>query len=125
MKKLKSNRRNFIKESGLLLTLIFFNSLIKFKNLGAQSRLKPKIVIVGYGVGGATTLTYLLRFFQNFDITIIEESERTQTGPMSNLVISDVIPYEYITHNFNPNKLKNVNFINDYVSMVYPKKKNS
>ena len=42
---------------------------------------------------------------------------------MSNLVISDVIPYEYITHNFNPNKLKNVNFINDYVSMVYPKKK--
>ncbi len=123
MKKLKSNRRNFIKESGLLLTLIFFNSLIKFKDLGAQSRLKPKIVIVGYGVGGATTLTYLLRFFQNFDITIIEESERTQTGPMSNLVISDVIPYEYITHNFNPNKLKNVNFINDYVSRVYPKKK--
>ena len=64
MKKLKSNRRNFIKESGLLLTLIFFNSLIKFKDLGAQSRLKQKIVIVGYGVGGATTLTYLLRFFQ-------------------------------------------------------------
>ena len=120
MVKINNKRRMFLKNSSLILSSIIFSSLIKLKNLNAKNNRKPKIVIVGYGVGGATCLNYLLEFSKNFDISVVEKSEKIQTCPMSNLVIADILPYSYISHDFNYKRFKNIKFINSSVKKIDP-----
>ena len=98
MKKLNNYRRSFLKSSGYLLSTLLFSSLFKINTSVAKTKLKPKIIIVGFGIGGATCLSYLLKFSKKFDIIVIEKNEKIQTCPMSNLVIADIIPYRYISH---------------------------
>ena len=111
MKKLNNYRRNFLKSSSYFISSLLFSSLFKINISYAKSKLKPRIVIVGFGIGGATCISYLLKFSKSFDIVVIEKNEKMQTCPMSNLVIADIIPYSYISHDFNYMRLKNIKFL--------------
>ena len=124
MKKLNNYRRSFLKSSGYLLSTLLFSSLFKINTSVAKTKLKPKIIIVGFGIGGATCLSYLLKFSKNFDIIVIEKNEKIQTCPMSNLVIADIIPYRYINHDYDLKKIKNIKFLKSSVKKINTFKKN-
>jgi sulfide dehydrogenase [flavocytochrome c] flavoprotein subunit len=124
MKKLNNYRRSFLKSSGYLLSTLLFSSLFKINSSVAKTKLKPKIIIVGFGIGGATCLSYLLKFSKNFNIIVIEKNEKIQTCPMSNLVIADIIPYSYISHDYDLKKLKNIKFLKSSVKKINTFKKN-
>ena len=80
---MKSKRR-FLKNIGLGLSgLIFFNFL-SFKK--ARSNYKPKVVIVGGGIGGASCLRYLSDYTDHINLSIVEKNKKIQTCPFSNLV---------------------------------------
>ena len=123
MKKLNNYRRNFLKNSSYFISSLLFSSIFKINTSYSKSKLKPRIIIVGFGIGGATCISYLLKFSKNFDIIIIEKNERIQTCPMSNLVIADIIPYSYISHDFDYMRLKNIKFLNSSVKTIYTSKK--
>ena len=118
----KNSRRKFLKKSSNFLSYFLLVNLLNVKR-GFSYKKKPKIVIVGYGIGGATCLQYLLNFSNILDISIIEKSQQSQTCPMSNLVISNIVDYEYITHKFNYKKFKNINFLNEAVTDINIEKK--
>ncbi len=118
----KNSRRKFLKKSSNFLSYFLLVNLLNFKRAFSYKK-KPKIVIVGYGIGGATCLQYLLNFSNILDISIIEKSQQSQTCPMSNLVISNIVDYEYITHKFNYKKFKNINFLNEAVTNINIEKK--
>ena len=42
---------------------------------------------------------------------------------MSNLVIADIIPYSYISHDLSFMRLKNIKFLNDSVKKIHTSKK--
>lgn len=123
MKKFSNYRRSFLKSSSYFLSSLLFGTLFKIRDSTANTKLKPRIIIVGFGIGGATCLSYLLKFSKNFDIVVIEKNEKIQTCPMSNLVITDIIPYSYISHDFNHKRLKNIKFLNSSVKKIYTHKK--
>jgi sulfide dehydrogenase [flavocytochrome c] flavoprotein subunit len=124
MKKFNNYRRNFLKSSGYLLSTLLFSNLFKINDSVAKTKLKPRIIILGFGIGGATCLSYLLKFSKNFDIIVIEKNEKMQTCPMSNLVIADIIPYSYISHDYDLKKLKNIKFLKSSVKKINTFKKN-
>ena len=123
MKKLNKQRRNFLKSSSYFISSLLFSLLFKVSNSLAKTKLKPRIIIVGFGIGGATCVSFLLKFSKNFDIVVIEKNDNVQTCPMSNLVIADILPYSYISHDFNFKRLKNINFINSSVKKIHTSKK--
>ena len=67
MKKLNNYRRNFLKSSSYFISSLLFSSLFKIKTSYAKSRLKPRIVVVGFGIGGGTCINYLLKFSKSFE----------------------------------------------------------
>ena len=65
MKKLNKQRRNFLKSSSYFISSLLFSLLFKVSNSLAKTKLKPRIIIVGFGIGGATCVSFLLKFSKN------------------------------------------------------------
>jgi len=116
MVKNKSGRRKFISKMIWNLTFLFLANTFLSKRL--NSKTKPKIVIVGLGIGGATCLQYLNKISNFVEIIIVEKQNEYQTGPLSNLVIGDILDREEICFKINKQKYKNVKFIYENVRRV-------
>ena len=56
MKKLNKQRRNFLKSSSYFISSLLFSLLFKVSNSLAKTKLNLRIIIVGFGIGGATVL---------------------------------------------------------------------
>ena len=115
------SRRRFIKK--ILFGLTYFNLLNLFliKRLNAKS--KPKVVILGTGIGGASCLQYLNKMSDLIDITVIDKNNKIRTGPLSNLVIGDILKEDEITFSLNKSRYKNVIFVNKEVKYIDSDKK--
>ena len=120
---INSTKRKFLKKIGLYSSFLALNNFFIFKNLKSKNKVKPKVVIIGYGIGGATCLEYLMNYTDLMDIIIIEKNKKTQTCPMSNLVLSEIMTYKSIVHEFNHKRLKDIKFINSSVEGINPHKK--
>ncbi len=116
MTKNKFSRRKFI--SHILGNLAFLFLANTFLSKRLNSKTKPKIVIVGLGIGGATCLQYLNKISNFVNIIVIEKQKEYQTGPLSNLVIGDIKKREDICFRINKKKYKNVKFIYDNVRRI-------
>ena len=81
----KLSRRKFLSNISGNLVFFFLANTLLLKRLNAKTR--PKIVIVGLGIGGATCLQYLNKISNLVDIIVVEKHNEYQTGPFSNLVI--------------------------------------
>ncbi len=68
------SKRQFLKNLGLGLSGLFFFNFLSFKK--ARSNYKPKVVIVGGGVGGASCLRYLSDYTDYIDLSIIEKKKK-------------------------------------------------
>ena len=89
MVKNKFSRRKFLSNIAGNLVFIFLANTFLLKRLNAKKR--PKIVIVGLGIGGATCLQYLNKISNLVDIIVVEKQSEYQTGPLSNLVIGNIL----------------------------------
>ncbi len=121
MIKFKKNRREFFSQIGTGLTLYFLSNFFFFKR--SFSKIKPKIVIIGMGIGGSTSLKYLNYISDLIDITVIDKNKKIRTGPLSNLVIGDILSQEEITFKMEKNKYPNVNFLYESVEFIDVEKK--
>ena len=116
MVKNKSGRRKFISRMIWNLAFLFLANTFLLKRL--NSKTKPRIVIVGLGIGGATCLQYLNKISNFVEIIIVEKQNEYQTGPLSNLVIGDILDRKDICFKINKKKYKNVKFIYENVSAI-------
>lgn len=121
MKKINISRRKlfslFFSTIGItVLSKIFFQ-----KRLNARNR--PKVLILGMGVGGATCLNYMYKLNELIEIIVIEKSRLIRTGAFSNLVIGNILDETDITFGMNHNKYKNVKFIYEVVKYINYEKK--
>tara|TARA_B100000886_G_scaffold320515_1_gene262032 strand:+ start:986 stop:2269 length:1284 start_codon:yes stop_codon:yes gene_type:complete len=83
---MKKNRREFIKQVTRTLQSLLFFKVLNFKKV--HSKAKPKVVVVGGGIGGASCLKYLREFSEYVNLSVIEKKKEIQTCPYSNLVIA-------------------------------------
>ena len=116
MVKNKFGRRKFISNFIGNLAFLFLANTFLLRRLNSKTR--PKIVIVGLGIGGATCLQYLNKISNFVDIIVIEKQNEYQTGPLSNLVIGNILERKDICFKINQKKYKNVKFIFEKVSRV-------
>ena len=104
MVKNKSGRRKFISRMIWNLAFLFLANTFLSKRL--NSKTKPRIVIVGLGIGGATCLQYLNKISNFIEIIIVEKQNEYQTGPLSNLVIGDILDRKDICFKINKKNIK-------------------
>ncbi len=110
------SKRDFIKKMGLSLTGLFLLNVFYFRK--AKSNYKPKVVIIGGGVGGASCLRYLSDYSNFIELSIIEKNKNIQTCPFSNLVIGGLKNHEDIVFETKSFYRKKINFVNDYVNKI-------
>ncbi len=116
-----NNRRTFIANllssfSFILLSKIFVHKRVNAKN-------KPRIVILGMGIGGSTCLNYLYNLSDYIEIVVIEKNKTIRTGPFSNLVIGGILSPGDITFNQNEKKYKRVKFVYKEIKLINSKDK--
>ena len=116
MTKNKIVRRKFILDLAGNLLFLMLSKMFFIKRLGAKT--KPRIIILGMGIGGATCLSYLSKLSNFIEIIVIEKSTKVRTGPFTNLVIGDILEEDYITFKINEEKYRNVKFIYNNINFI-------
>ena len=104
MVKNKFSRRKFLSNIAGNLVFFFLANTFLLKRLNSKTR--PKIVIVGLGIGGATCLQYLNKISNFVDITVVEKQNEYQSGPLSNLVIGNILERKEICFKINKKKIR-------------------
>lgn len=75
-------------------------TLSAFAPLTARGQAKPKVVVVGGGVGGATVAKYLASGTKTVDVTLVEPKSRYTTCIFSNLYLAGHRSLESLTHGY-------------------------
>ena len=101
--KTKLNRRSFLSNLVSGLTLFSLSNLFILKRLNAK--VKPKIVIIGTGIGGMSCLKYIYKLSDLVDIVVIDKNKKIRTGPFSNLVIGNILSLDKITFQIEKKKV--------------------
>ena len=86
---------------------LLFNQIGIAKKINAKT--KPKVVILGAGFGGASSISYLSNFTDLIDLVVVDKNRWIKTCPFSNLVIGNILDESKIT--FKPKFNKNIKFI--------------
>ena len=90
-----AGKRKFLKQAAVATGAI--TASLAMPNL-ARGAL-PKVVVIGGGVGGATTARYLAKS-GGIDVTVIEPNRAYTTCFFSNLFLGGIRSYESITHSY-------------------------
>ena len=109
----KLNRRSFTKSLGAAGVLAGFGR-VPF----ALGQARPKVVIVGGGIGGATVANYLRKAAPRIEITIIEPQARVTTCAGSNLYIGGIRTIEDLTHDFTYLRNRGIQVLGDSASAI-------
>jgi len=121
MKKINISRRKLFSLFFSAIGITVLSKIFSQKRLNARTR--PKVLILGMGVGGATCLNYMYKLNELIEIIVIEKSRLIRTGAFSNLVIGNILDETDITFGMNHNKYKNVKFIYEVVKYINYEKK--
>lgn len=108
---MKLNRRQFVgATAGVAATTLAAPHVYAASHGG-----KPKVVIVGGGVGGATTARYLAKDSDGaLDITLIEPTRTYYTCFFSNLYIGGFRTLESLAHSYGTLATMGINVVHDY-----------
>ncbi len=112
-------RRDFLKVTG---TAAAASSLTLAAGR-ASAAPKGKVVIVGGGIGGATTARYMRMADPSIEVTVIEPNEHYHTCFMSNEVLSGERDIGSIRFDYGGLKGHGVNVVQDYVTGIDAEKK--
>ena len=121
MTSLMKNKRKFFRNIGIGLSYFLLSNILLKKSLKAKKR--PKVVIIGSGIGGASCLKYMNKFSNEIDIKVVESKKKIRTCPFSNLVIGNILEYKEIVFEIDKRKYSNVQFIYENVNFVDSEKK--
>ncbi len=66
----------------------------------AQGQTKPRVVVVGGGIGGATVAKYLAMSSKTVEVTLVEPKTRYTTCFFSNLYLAGLRSFESLTHGY-------------------------
>jgi len=87
----------------------------------ARDQGKPRVVVIGGGVGGATAAKYLATSGHNLDVTLVEPKRRYATCFFSNLYLAGLRSFESLTHGYEALAQRHgVNVIHDSATMIDP-----
>jgi len=90
----------------------------------ARGQAKPRVVVVGGGVGGSTACKYLAAGAKTLDVTLIEPKPRYTTCFFSNLYLAGLRSFESLTHGYETLAQRyGVNVISDSAAMIDPSAK--
>lgn len=89
----------------------------------ALAQARPKVVIIGGGIGGATVANYLRKATPKVEITIIEPQARITTCAGSNLFIGGVRTAEDLTHDFTALRNRGIQVLSDTAQSIDTAKK--
>jgi sulfide dehydrogenase [flavocytochrome c] flavoprotein subunit len=110
---MKISRRNAIKASAI--------SIAALSGLSVATSAKAagkKVVIVGGGIGGATTAKYLKMLDKSIDVTLIEANQNYYTCFMSNEVLGGHRKMDSITFGYDGLKQWGVKVVFDHVTGI-------
>ena len=66
----------------------------------AAGQAKPRVVVIGGGVGGATVAKYLAAGAKTFEVSLVEPKTRYATCFFSNLYLAGLRSFESLTHGY-------------------------
>lgn len=81
----------------------------------AIAQARPKVVVIGGGIGGATVASYLRKASPRIDITVVEPQARLTTCAGSNLYLGGVRTIEDLTHDFTSLRARGIEVVGDAV----------
>lgn len=113
----KITRRDFVKATGAA-GLTLGASRVAFA--AAHMKGKKKVVIVGGGIGGSTTASYIKMADSSIDVTVIEPLTTYHTCFMSNEVLGGDRSLDSIAFGYDGLKKRGVNVVHDTVVGVDP-----
>jgi sulfide dehydrogenase [flavocytochrome c] flavoprotein subunit len=79
---------------------------------------KKTVVVVGGGVGGATSAKYIKKYAQDVNVILIDKNKTYHTCFFGNNVIAGIQELESIEHNYNGLKAKGIDIVNEIVTKV-------
>jgi sulfide dehydrogenase [flavocytochrome c] flavoprotein chain len=90
----------------------------------ARGQAKPRVVVIGGGVGGSTVSRYLALGSKALEVTLIEPKLQYTTCFFSNLYLAGLRSFESLTHGYETLAQRcGVNVIHDSATMVDPSDK--
>lgn len=113
------NRRSFLKYTGFGAAAVASAMALPRNARAAGGR----VVIVGGGIGGATTAHYLRRIAPEIDVTLVEPKSSYHTCFMSNEVLAGDRPLSSIEVGYDALKAMGVNVVQDMATAIDPEKK--
>jgi sulfide dehydrogenase [flavocytochrome c] flavoprotein chain len=111
-------RREFLKTSGLGLTILGADSLPSF-----AAEAKRRVIVIGGGWGGATAAKYIRLSDSSIDVTLLEPNKEFISCPFSNLVLSGVESLQNLTMNYNGLKKHGVRIRHEAATVIEADKK--
>ncbi len=124
-----NNRRNFIRDAGILIGSVLLSSCAIFpsnkKDLSSDTRKNiGSVVIVGGGFSGASLARYLSILSKGrITITLINKSKVFYSCPMSNLVLTGNQSADYLSHEFSSLVKRGITVLHDEAEYIDPIKK--
>ena len=101
-------------------------SLALFSPHVARGALKPRVIVVGGGVAGATAAKYLALSTQALDVTLIEPKRRYTTCFFSNLYLGGMRSLESLTHSYEPLARRyGITVVHDAAAAIDPVRKSA
>jgi NADPH-dependent 2,4-dienoyl-CoA reductase/sulfur reductase-like enzyme len=87
----------------------------------ARSRSKPRVVVIGGGVAGATAAKYLVASGAPLDVTLVEPKRQYTTCFFSNLYLAGLRSLESLTHEYTALAQRyGINLIHDFATIIDP-----
>ena len=91
----------------------------------ARGQIRARVVVIGGGVGGATTAKYLALSSEALDVTLVEPKARYTTCFFSNLYLAGLRSLESLTHGYETLAQRyGVNVVHDSVTAINPAARN-
>ena len=107
------DRRTFTKALGAAGAVAGFGGMP-----AALAQARPRVVIIGGGIGGATVANYLRKAAPKVDITIIEPQARVTTCAGSNLYLGGIRTVEDLTHDFTHLRNRGIQVLGDSATVI-------
>jgi sulfide dehydrogenase [flavocytochrome c] flavoprotein chain len=87
----------------------------------ARGQAKPRVVVIGGGIGGSTVSRYLAMCSKTLDVTLIEPNAHYTTCFFSNLYLAGLRSFESLTHGYETlSQRYGVNVIHDSAARIDP-----
>lgn len=113
-------RRNFTAFAGASLATLSASLYAP----SAFGQVKPRLVVIGGGPGGATVARYVAKDSAGaIDVTLIEPSQLFTTCFFSNLYVGGIRDYKSLTHNYNKVKKAGVKVVHTLANAIDRDKK--